>query len=156
MAFFGARFRRDARQEISKTLTLNHSEKIESDGQHVIECSRMNRTSHDHQSRPPIGLRAQQPPFQRIIPLAPTNDDRGTFMSFSASTLFVLTNTTTKKMIMSTYYSRLLALALLLPKVAAEVLTLNDDNWGENVQGKSVFVFFDEPEVRDRLVETDQ
>ena len=77
-------------------------------------------------------------------------------MSFSASTLFVLTNTTTKKMIMSTYYSRLLALALLLPKVAAEVLTLNDDNWGEHVQGKSVFVFFDEPEVRDRLVETDQ
>lgn len=42
----------------------------------------------------------------------------------------------------------LAVLALLAQITASAIVELTDENWLENVQGKSVFIFFDEDEVR--------
>ena len=52
-------------------------------------------------------------------------------------------------MMITTIILQVLFLALLAQFTAtAAVVELNDENWLESVQGKSVFVFFDEFEVR--------
>ena len=43
---------------------------------------------------------------------------------------------------------KVLVLAVVAQVTAAAVPELNDENWLESVNGKSVFIFFDEAEVR--------
>ena len=51
---------------------------------------------------------------------------------------------------MTMVLTRFLALSLFTCSVVGAVTTLTDETWVESVQGKSVFIFFDEPEVRGR------